>query len=66
VPKGIDEGPRAAVPVAVAIDLLLLLLFAVQHDLFQSPGGTYAAYRIRVPALIPRPRPLLRRHAYGT
>jgi hypothetical protein len=24
VPKGIDQGPRAAVPVAVAIDLLLL------------------------------------------
>jgi protein-S-isoprenylcysteine O-methyltransferase Ste14 len=31
VPKGIDQGPRAAVPVAVTIDLLLLLLFAVQH-----------------------------------
>ena len=31
VPKGIDQGPRAAVPAAVAIDLLLLLLFAVQH-----------------------------------
>jgi protein-S-isoprenylcysteine O-methyltransferase Ste14 len=31
VPKSIDQGPRAAVPVAVAIDLLLLLLFAVQH-----------------------------------
>ena len=31
VPKGIDQGPRAAVPVAVAIDpLLLLLLFAVR------------------------------------
>ena len=31
VPKGINQGPRAAVPVAVAIDpLLLLLLFAVR------------------------------------
>ena len=30
VPKGIDQGPRAAVPVAVAIGLLLLLLFAVR------------------------------------
>ena len=29
VPKGIDQGPRAAVLVAVAIDLLLLL-FAVR------------------------------------
>ena len=30
VPKGIDQGPRAAVPPAAAIDLLLLLLFAVR------------------------------------
>jgi methanethiol S-methyltransferase len=37
VPKGIDEGPRAAVPVAVAIDLLLLLLFAVQHTVMARP-----------------------------
>ena len=116
VPKGIDDGSRAAVPAAVAVDLLLLLLFAVQHtvmarpwfkrrwtrivpepaerasfvltaslvlallfwaghllfavaatgyilvgiafeehDLIQSLGGTYAAYRARVPALTPRP-----------
>ena len=26
-----------------------------EHDLIQSLGGTYAAYRARVPALIPRP-----------
>ena len=143
VPKGIDQGPRAAVPAAAAIDLLLLLLFAVQHtvmarpwfkrrwtrivpgpaerasfvlaaslvlallfwlwrpvrgtvwnlpgpgagalravyaagwavaigstflieehDLIQSLGGTYTAYRARVPALIPRPS--LRRHAPGS
>ena len=76
VPKGIDQGPRAAVPVAVAIDLLLLLLFAAtatgyilagiafeEHDLIQSLGETYAAYRARVPALIPRPSP--RRHSLG-
>jgi hypothetical protein len=25
-----------------------------EHDLIQSLGGTYAAYRARVPALIPR------------
>jgi protein-S-isoprenylcysteine O-methyltransferase Ste14 len=31
VPKGIDGGPAAPTPLAVAIDLLLLLLFAVQH-----------------------------------
>ena len=77
VPNGIDQGPRAAVPVAVAIDLLLLLLFAAaaigyvlagiafqEHDLIQSLGGTYAAYRARVPALIPRPS--LRRHSPGS
>jgi methanethiol S-methyltransferase len=37
VPKGIDQGPRAAVPVAVAIDLLLLALFAVQHTVMARP-----------------------------
>jgi len=31
VPEGIDQGTRAAVPAAVAIDLFLLLLFAVQR-----------------------------------
>lgn len=37
VTKGIDQGPRAAVPVAVAIDLLLLLVFAVQHTVMARP-----------------------------
>jgi protein-S-isoprenylcysteine O-methyltransferase Ste14 len=37
VPKGIDQGPRAAVSAAVAIDLLLLLLFAVQHTVMARP-----------------------------
>ena len=37
VPKGIDEGPRTAVPAAVATDLLLLLLFAVQHTVMARP-----------------------------
>jgi methanethiol S-methyltransferase len=37
VPKGIDQGPRAAVPVAVGIDLLLLLLFAAQHTVMARP-----------------------------
>jgi protein-S-isoprenylcysteine O-methyltransferase Ste14 len=31
VPTGVDQGPRSPWPLAVAIDLLLLLLFAVQH-----------------------------------
>ena len=37
VPKGIDQGPRAAAPVAAAIDLLLLVLFAVQHTVMARP-----------------------------
>src|ERR1700751_2026899 len=37
VPKGIDEGPRAGAPAAVAVDLLLLLLFAVQHTVMARP-----------------------------
>ena len=35
-----------------------------EHDLLQGLGGTYAAYRARVPALIPRP--WLRRPAPGS
>ena len=37
VPKGIDQGPHDAAPVAAAIDLLLLLLFAVQHTVMARP-----------------------------
>src|SRR5215831_13899581 len=37
VPKGINQGPHAAVPVAVLIDLLLLSLFAVQHTVMARP-----------------------------
>src|SRR5262252_482128 len=37
VPKNVDQGPHASVPVAVAIDLLLLLLFAVQHTVMARP-----------------------------
>jgi methanethiol S-methyltransferase len=37
VPKGIGQGPRAAVPVAAGIDLLLLSLFAVQHTVMARP-----------------------------
>ena len=37
VPKGIDQGPRAAWPAAAGIDLLLLLLFAVQHTVMARP-----------------------------
>jgi protein-S-isoprenylcysteine O-methyltransferase Ste14 len=37
VPKGIDQGSPAAAPAAVAIDLLLLVLFAVQHTVMARP-----------------------------
>ncbi len=37
VPGSIDQGPHAAVPAAVGIDLLLLLLFAVQHTVMARP-----------------------------
>ena len=37
VPRGIDRGPHAAWPAAVAIDLLLLCLFAVQHTVMARP-----------------------------
>ena len=37
VPKAIDDGPRASVPLAVGIDVLLLLLFAVQHTVMARP-----------------------------
>jgi methanethiol S-methyltransferase len=37
VPKGIDQGPRAPGPAAVAADLMLVLLFAVQHTVMARP-----------------------------
>jgi methanethiol S-methyltransferase len=37
VPKGIDQGPLSPWPLAVAIDLLLLLLFAAQHSVMARP-----------------------------
>lgn len=37
VPKAIDDGPRGPVAVAVAVDLLLLFLFAAQHTVMARP-----------------------------
>jgi len=37
VPKGIDDGPAAPIAVAIAIDVALLLLFAVQHNVMARP-----------------------------
>ena len=37
VPKGIDQGTRAAAPVASAVDAALLMLFAAQHTVMARP-----------------------------
>jgi protein-S-isoprenylcysteine O-methyltransferase Ste14 len=50
VPKGIDQGTRAAVPAAVAIDLFLLLLFAVQHTVMARPW-----FKRRWTRIVPEP-----------
>jgi methanethiol S-methyltransferase len=50
VPKGIDHGTRAAAPTAVAIDLLLLLLFAVQHTVMARPW-----FKRRWTRIVPEP-----------
>jgi methanethiol S-methyltransferase len=50
VPKGIDQGPRSPWPLAVAIDLLSLSLFAVQHTVMARPW-----FKRRWTRLIPVP-----------
>jgi protein-S-isoprenylcysteine O-methyltransferase Ste14 len=50
VPKGIDQGPHAGAPVAAAIDLLLLLLFAVQHTVMARPW-----FKRRWARIVPEP-----------
>jgi methanethiol S-methyltransferase len=50
VPKGIDQGPRATVPAAVTVDLLLLLLFAVQHTVMARPW-----FKRRWTRIVPQP-----------
>jgi len=37
VPKGVDDGPRGPVWLAVVVDLALLTLFAVQHSVMARP-----------------------------
>ena len=50
VPKGIDGGTRPAWPLAVAADLLLLVLFAVQHTVMARPW-----FKRRWTRLVPAP-----------
>jgi methanethiol S-methyltransferase len=50
LPAGIDHGARSAGPLAVAIDLLLLLLFAVQHTVMARPW-----FKRRWTRLVPAP-----------
>jgi protein-S-isoprenylcysteine O-methyltransferase Ste14 len=37
VPKGINDGAREPLPTAISINLLLLLLFAAQHNVMARP-----------------------------
>jgi methanethiol S-methyltransferase len=48
-------APIIAGYAATATGYILTGIAFEEHDLLQSLGETYAAYRARVPALIPRP-----------
>ncbi|MGX6511069.1 methanethiol S-methyltransferase [Rhodococcus sp. SJ-2] len=50
VPRHIDEGPRAPAGIAVAIDLALLSLFAVQHSVMARPW-----FKKRWTRIVPEP-----------
>jgi len=50
VPKGIDQGTRAAMPVAAGADVSLLMLFAVQHTVMARPW-----FKRRWTRIVPQP-----------
>src|ERR1700754_4332670 len=50
VPRTIDTGPRASWPAALAIDLGLLSLFALQHTVMARPGFKRRWTRVVPPA----------------
>jgi protein-S-isoprenylcysteine O-methyltransferase Ste14 len=49
VPKGIDSGTAGALPASLAVDALLLMLFAVQHTVMARP-----AFKRGLRRLLPR------------
>src|SRR3546814_20979641 len=48
VPKHVDSGPRTALPLALAIDLALLALFAIHHSGLARPA--FKRWRTRIGA----------------
>lgn len=50
VPKGVDDGPLVAWPLALAVNLGLIALFGVQHSVMARPGFKRVWTRVVPPA----------------